>query len=139
MLKKVKITVTSATRAEDEQTPERTVEKAEGYMKYDKSGVSLVSFKTKSEGGEFTTEVFREEGGVRLLRRGAITSEIIFEKGKAHTSLYRVPPLSFDLTVKTRALEFGITENGGTLTLVYSMDIGGAQRLAKMDITVKTV
>ena len=139
MLKKVKITVASAVRAEDEPTSERTVERADGYIKYGTGGVCLVSYKTKGEGGEITTEVFREENGVRLVRRGAIRSEIIFEEGKEHASLYCVPPLSFDMTVKTRTLDFGITENGGTLTLLYSMDVGGAQRLAKMDITVNAV
>lgn len=139
MLKKVKITVISSVRDEDEKTPERTEEHKDGYIKYDDSGVSLISFKTKDEGGEFTTELFKEGASVRLVRRGAIFSEIVFDEGKEHSSVYKVPPLSFDMTVKTRTLDWRVGEEGGTLTLLYSMEIGGARRLAAMEITVRVV
>ena len=137
MLKKVKITVSSAVITDGDPTPERTTEHREGYIKYTDTGVSLLSYKAESEGGRITTELFFEDGYVRIVRRGAIESEMILEPGKRHDSLYRIPPYSFDMSVKANKTVGAITPDGGELLFDYSMTVGGAEKSCIMQITVR--
>lgn len=138
MLKKVKIFIKSAVTTGKDPAPERSEEHTGGYIKYtDGGGVSLLSYKAESEGGIVTTELFFEDGSVRIVRRGAIESEMLLEVGKGHSSLYRIPPYSFDMSVIAESIRGGITPDGGELELAYSMSIGGAEKRCLMHITVK--
>ncbi len=138
MLKKVNILIKSAVTTDADPTPERTEERRGGYVKYtDGSGVSLLSYKSESEGGIITTELFFEDGAVRIVRRGAIESEMLIEVGKRHSSLYKIPPYAFDMSVTGESVRGGITPDGGELELAYSMSIGGVEKRCLMHITVK--
>ena len=74
MLKKVKITIDSTTRARGDSEEDTMRELADGYVKYTERGVVLLSYKTKSEAGEVTTEILPEGSGFAIRRRGAIQS-----------------------------------------------------------------
>ena len=128
MLKKVKITIDSTTRARGDSEEDTMRELADGYVKYTERGVVLLSYKTKSEAGEVTTEILPEGSGFAIRRRGAIQSEIILEEGKSHDSVYRIPPYSFDMSVQARSVVSTLTKDGGELILEYSMSVGADER-----------
>lgn len=128
MLKKIKITIDSTTRAAGDSENDTARELADGYIKYTDRELTLLSYKTKTEAGEITTEILPEEGGFVIRRRGAIQSEFIFKEGEVHNSVYRIPPYSFDMSVRATRIISSLTKEGGELILEYSMSVGGDER-----------
>ena len=74
---------------------------------------------------------------VSIQRRGASESSMLLEIGKKQTSVYKVPPYSFDMTVRTKKIRNSLTEAGGELQLIYSMNVGGQEKSVRMKITAK--
>ena len=128
MLKKIKITIDSTTRAAGDCENDTVRELADGYIKYTEAGVVLLSYKTKTEAGEITTEILPEGKGFAIRRKGAIQSEFILEEGKRHDSVYSVPPYCFDMSVEAKRVGGSLTKDGGELILEYSMSVGGDER-----------
>ena len=70
------------------------------------------------------TTTFRVEPGQVILRRtGKLRSEMIFREGVAHDSLYQLDFGALLITVCAKQIEAQINENGGTVDLVYSIEI----------------
>ena len=94
---------------------------------------------TESEEGQSvdTSVIVGEEGEIRLIRRGAIDSELLFSEGGEYSTLYSVGPYKFDMTVRTKKIRCSLTEEGGTISLVYEMTLGGSTRLSRMRIEVR--
>ncbi|MBR2466040.1 MAG: DUF1934 domain-containing protein [Clostridia bacterium] len=137
---KMNVTVSSSVTNEGDPIPERTEESYVGYMKYTRDeGVLRLSY--KSEDGGTRTETLIEPFGsvIRLQRRGAIESEMLFEVGVTHASLYKIPPFSFDAEVLAKRTECSLSPFGGTLTLEYFLKIGGAEKDCLMKITATPV
>jgi uncharacterized beta-barrel protein YwiB (DUF1934 family) len=59
---------------------------------------------------------------------------MVFSEGKRNTSLYTIPPHSFDMTVECRRLKAQVGEREGRIDLLYKMEIGGEARGARMRI-----
>ena len=93
-----------------------------------------LSYSERTEGGEMRTEIHLCEGRVVVKRRGAIVSDMVFSEGKRNTSVYSIPPHSFDMTVECRRLKAQIGESEGRVDLLYKMEIGGEARGARMRI-----
>ena len=74
---------------------------------------------------------------VKMTRAGQVRSELVFEKGKSHSTLYVVSSYSFDMTVTTKAIECDVDDEGTTLWLEYNMCLGGQKRSVKMKIEVR--
>ena len=99
-------------------------------------GAYTLSYKEKSEGGEIFTDVFFENGTVKVKRSGAILSEFVFSEGETNVSVYKIPPYSFDAEIKTSKIRSFLSEAGGQITVFYTMTIGGDMRAVKMRIEV---
>jgi len=70
------------------------------------------------------TTTFRvEPGKVTLSRTGALQSEMVFQEGVSHTSLYRMPFGALMLTVKADSVHYDLVPDGGVIDLVYKIDI----------------
>ena len=93
-----------------------------------------LSYSERTEGGEMRTEIHLCEGRVVVKRRGAIVSDMVFSEGKRNTSVYSIPPHSFDMTVECRRLKAQIGDREGRVDLLYKMEIGGEARGARMRI-----
>ena len=89
---------------------------------------------------EYTTHcsLTLDKGKALLSRKGAVVCDIAFEEGKTSSCIYRVPPYAFDMTVFTSKIRNSITENGGEVQLIYSMNIGGHDKKVRMKIKVTT-
>ena len=137
MLKKVKVRIDSVTESCDEGITDKVREIADGYIKYDESGVLLLSYKTKSESGEITTEITSEDGGFFVRRKGAIQSGFLLSSGKRHDSLYIIPPYSFDMTVEATRVCHSLSKDGGELFFEYSMTVGNEQRTCSLRLVAE--
>lgn len=74
-----------------------------------------------------TTTLKVEKGSVLLIRHGALSSILVFEKGKTHYSGYDTEYGSFQIGVTARRVEVEMTETGGHVTVDYSLEYNGAQ------------
>lgn len=97
----------------------------------------LLRFTEVQEGGEAHTSLYITADNVRLVKSGAITSEMRFSDGEIFNTLYCVGPYSFDMTVRTKKIRNSLTEDGGELQLIYSMNVGGQEKNVRMKISAK--
>lgn len=98
----------------------------------------FVTYSEEEEGRRTVSEIRYSDGRVTVSRKGAIESVLLFAEGECHTSLYKLPPYTFDAEVKTRRIRAVLSEEGGTVDLHYNMKIGGADKSARMKIWIST-
>lgn len=118
---------------------EKSTALAQGFL-HCRDGLMLLTYSEKGEGGDDVySEILVKERGVRVKRGGAIESDLYFEEGCEHKSLYCVPPYKFDACVTTRRIRNTLTDDGGMLDLFYNMKIGGADKSARMRIWISPI
>ena len=75
-------------------------------------------------GLEGTTTVLRIEGPrVTLLREGTVNSQMVFEEGYRHLSMYETPYGSMSVGINTRRMKNTVGESGGELEIDYAVEI----------------
>ena len=85
----------------------------------------LISYEESSlTGMEGTTTTFEVKGPqVILTRTGSVNSQMIFEEGQQHTSLYETPFGELSVDIQTSRLRHTLTERGGLLEIRYSIAV----------------
>ena len=68
----------------------------------------------------------RDTGIVTMLRTGAVSTALVFEKGKRHHCVYSTPYMPFEICVRTLDVKNLLAESG-TLELDYIIEIRGAK------------
>lgn len=63
---------------------------------------------------------------VTLTRTGVVCSQMVFEAGRRHLSLYQTPYGSMEVGVAARSVHSTIGEQGGELKIDYAIDIDHA-------------
>ena len=106
------------------QEPEVIELVTEGWMEFRNGGWDISYEESELTGLAGVTTTFRvEPGRVVLDRKGALNSQMIFEEGVAHESLYQMAFGTLMLTVKATFVYFDIVSDGGTIDLSYNIDI----------------
>lgn len=84
------------------------------------------------------TTTFRLEPGQVILRRtGKLRSEMVFREGVSHDSLYQMDFGALLLTVCAKQIQASICAQGGTVDLVYDIQIEGmAAGLVEYHLTI---
>ena len=107
-----------------DQEPEIIELVTEGTMDFRDCGWDISYEETALTGMEGVTTTFRVEPGRVILRRqGTLQSEMVFEEGVSHDSLYQMSFGALLMTVKATFLFYDIVEDGGTIDLSYNIDI----------------
>lgn len=100
----------------------------EGTMAYRNGGWDISYQESELTGLEGVTTTFRVEPGKIILRRtGKLQSEMIFQEGISHDSLYQMAFGTMLMTVKATFVFYDIVEDGGTVDLTYNIDIENTQ------------
>lgn len=119
--------------------PEGDVERntvcADGFLRFS-DGDATLTYTEENEGGRAESEITCRDGGVSVIRKGAIESELYFKEGESHSSIYSVPPYKFDATVTAKRVRVDVNADGGKIDLLYSMKIGGAEKSTRMKIWI---
>lgn len=90
-------------------------------------GYHLTYQESELTGLEGTTTTFRiEKDRITMLRTGNMNSEMVFEEGKRHLSLYETPMGGLMIGVNTRYAKTDIGQDGGNLEVRYSVEIDNA-------------
>ena len=76
---------------------------------------------------------------VEMERTGALSSRLTFQKGVTHCCPYGTPYGTLELAVTTQRIVNQLTEKGGTLRLVYTLNAGGAPIQNEIEIVIKEV
>ena len=102
-------------------------------------GTLTIFYKEKTEEVITSTRIeIRPDGSVMLRRMGGIVSDMLFIEGKETKTIYQIPPYKFDMTLTTKKIRTSFTDKCGELQLIYSMNVGGGQKNARMKITYKS-
>ena len=106
------------------QEPEVIELVTDGTMEFRNGGWDISYEESELTGLAGVTTTFRvEPGKVTLDRKGALNSQMIFQEGVSHDSLYQMPFGALMLTVKATSVYFDIVPDGGVIDLVYQIDI----------------
>ena len=107
-----------------DQDPEVIELVTDGTMELRDGGWDITYEESELTGLAGVTTTFRvEPGKVILTRRGALNSQMIFQEGVAHDSLYQMAFGALMITVKATSVFFDIVPDGGVIDLVYNIDI----------------
>ena len=88
------------------------------------AGVLLEYQETELTGMEGTTTTFDVNGSkVTLTRTGAVNSQMVFEEGRQHTSLYETPFGELTVDIQTSRLRHNLSERGGVMDIKYSIAV----------------
>ena len=108
----------------DGQEPDVIELVTEGAMEFTDGGWNISYEETELTGMEGVTTTFRvEPGKVTLRRTGKLRSEMVFQEGVRHESLYQLDFGALLMTVTARQVFFDIVPDGGVIDLSYSVDI----------------
>lgn len=105
--------------------PNDTELMTEGVMTIADDGEIVLSYQeTELTGMEGTTTRFTIRGDVVILDRiGAVTSQMIFQLGMPHSSIYHTPWGDLLVDISTSQLRHRINEHGGLIEIHYSIAV----------------
>ena len=104
--------------------PDATELMTEGTMTLTENGMVLAYEETALTGMEGTTTSFQLQGPqVILTRSGTVNSQMVFEEGRQHTSLYETPFGELSVDIQTSVLKHNLTERGGLMEIKYSIAV----------------
>lgn len=108
-----------------ESSPEEMELVTAGTLKWDGQGGCTVSYQeTELTGLEGTTTKLHIDGGrVTLLREGSINSQMVFEEGRRHLSMYETPYGALSIGINTKRMRSTLGEAGGDLEIDYAIEI----------------
>ena len=108
----------------EDQEPDVIELVTEGTMEFRDGGWDISYQESQLTGLEGVTTTFRvEPDKVILTRTGALESQMIFQKGVPHESLYRMSFGVLMISVCAKFLYFDIVPDGGVIDLVYAISI----------------
>ena len=100
----------------------------EGTMEFRDGGWDIRYEESELTGLAGVTTTFRvEPGKVILDRTGKLRSQMVFQPGVAHDSLYQMEFGALMLRVRATHVFFDILPEGGVIDLVYSIEIENAE------------
>lgn len=100
----------------------------DGTMEFVDGGWNICYEESELTGLAGVTTTFRVAPGVVILRRtGKLHSEMIFQEGISHDSLYQMDFGALMITVTAKQIEADVSERGGVVDLVYSIEIEHGQ------------
>ena len=108
----------------DDIDPDATELMTDGTLEVTEDGLVLSSEESEHTGMEGTTTTFAVCGPrVTLTRSGAVNSQMVFEEGRQHTSLYETPFGELSVDIQTGRLRHNLTERGGIMEIQYSIAV----------------
>ncbi len=93
---------------------------------YRKNGTYYVSYEesalTGLEGTRTTLRISPDT--VRVIRTGPYPSELVFQQGKRHLSLYHTDYGDLSVVISTQKIKNTLTDDGGIVDVKYAVEIG---------------
>ena len=123
MEKNVIISIKGVQRLEDAD-PDTMELVTEGRLEHDGNSYTLSYQESELTGLEGTTTTFRiAPDRITLRREGTLNSEMIFQEGQKHVSLYETPYGGLMLGVNTHRAKADLGTAGGRLSIRYALEV----------------
>ena len=138
LTKEVTISVVGSQKFEG-QNPEKVELVTDGTMTCQDGKYSISYAESEMTGLEGTVTTFDVEPHcITLTRTGALNSQMIFEEGRTHESLYDMGFGALLLGVRARKVQSALTESGGVFRIEYIIQVeNDVSGLNRYDVTVK--
>ena len=108
----------------DGTSPDITELMTEGVLESDGESLLITYQESSLTGMEGTVTSFRIQGAqVILTRSGTVNSQMVFEEGRQHTSLYDTPFGALSVDIQTSRLRHTLGEQGGLMEIRYSIAV----------------
>ena len=108
----------------DSHDPEIIELVTEGTMEFINGGWDIAYDESELTGLAGVHTVFRvEPDKVTLSRTGRLNSQMVFQRGVSHDSLYQTEFGALMLTVQATSVYYDILPDGGVIDLTYSIEI----------------
>ncbi len=112
----------------EEQEPEVIELVTEGVLEKRDGGWDISYEESDLTGLAGVTTTFRVEGKtITLTRTGKLHSQMVFQEGMLHESLYQMEFGALMIAVCAKEVNYKLTEQGGTIDLIYGIDIEQSQ------------
>ena len=106
------------------QEPDAIELVTEGILETTETGWILTYEESDLTGLQGVTTTFQVDPGViTLTRKGPLNSQMVFQENVPHESLYQMEFGALMITVCATQVCYDITEQGGTIDLLYGIDI----------------
>lgn len=114
-----------STQTFEDQEPEVVELTTAGRLEPDgEQSYNLSYQESEVTGMEGTLTTFQiEKDRITLLRLGQFNSQMVFEEGRRHLSMYESPYGTLSVGVNTRKMRSDITSRGGTISLAYDIEL----------------
>ena len=123
MIHKVVLSIEGRQSYQD-QEPEVIELVTEGEMEFHDGGWDIRYAESDLTGLNGVTTTFRVEAGkITLTRIGALNSQMVFQMGVPHDSLYQMEFGALMITVNATKIQAELGEQGGTVDLCYDIQI----------------
>lgn len=114
----------------------------EGLLAKEGDGEYTISYQeSELTGLEGTLTTFQiEDGRVILMRVGEYNSQMVFEEGRRHLSMYETPYGALSIGVNTRKMRASMGDAGGDIMIDYAIEIDHAvagQNLFQINVREK--
>jgi uncharacterized beta-barrel protein YwiB (DUF1934 family) len=107
-----------------DQEPEIITLTTEGTMELRDGGWDISYEESDLTGLKGVVTTFRvEPDKVILTRTGNLHSQMVFQQGKSHDSLYQMPFGALMITICATSVFYDITPDGGVIDLSYTIEI----------------
>ena len=111
-----------------EQEPEIIELTTEGEMEFREGGWDIRYEESDLTGLKGVTTTFRvEPDKIILTRTGALNSQMVFQNGVPHDSLYQMAFGTLMIRVCAKSIFFDILPEGGVIDLVYAIEIENSE------------
>ena len=99
----------------------------EGRLTRDEGGYTLSYQESELTGLEGTLTTIQVEGEqVTLMRVGEVNSQMVFEEGRRHLSMYDTPYGALSVGINTRKMRAELDARGGSIEIDYAIEIDHA-------------
>ena len=89
-------------------------------------GIARISYDEEHDGQKVNSHITVDNSDkVVISRKGAFTTELTFEEGVHHTCTYETEFGTLEMGVLAREIIQDLTDDGGQVKLMYSLDVGG--------------
>ncbi|MBC5737334.1 DUF1934 domain-containing protein [Lawsonibacter faecis] len=126
-----------------EDVEDETIELVtEGLLNKEGEGEYTLSYQeSELTGLEGTLTTFQvEQGRITLMRIGEVNSQMVFEEGRRHLSMYDTPYGALAIGINTRRMRSSLGEHGGDIEIDYAIEIDHAmagQNLFQINVREK--
>lgn len=124
-----------------DQEPEIIQLTTEGNMTFRDGGWDISYEESDLTGLKGVTTTFRvEPDKVILTRTGGLHSQMVFQQGVSHDSLYQMPFGALMITICATSVFYDITPDGGVIDLSYTIEIEqSAAGIIDYHLNIRTV